>query len=49
MSKTNLPDGICMNSNQAGLLSVAEDRLTNLIKKDPINSFYQVEQTPFAR
>lgn len=49
MSKPNFVDGICLNSDHIGLLSVVEDRLDNLIKKEPITNVYDVEHTPFAR
>ncbi|XP_047112532.1 calcium/calmodulin-dependent protein kinase cmkB-like [Schistocerca piceifrons] len=49
MSKPNFVDGICLNSDHIGLLSVVEDRLDKLIKKEPITNVYNVEHTPFAR
>lgn len=49
MSKLNFIDGISLNAEHNGLLSVKEDRLSKLIRKDPISSVYHVEHTPFAR
>lgn len=49
MSNPNFVDGVCLNSVHEGLLSVADDRLDKLIKKDPITNVYHVEHTPFAR
>lgn len=49
MSKSNFVDGICLNTEHDGLLSVPEERLEKLIKKEPISNVYHVEHTPFAR
>lgn len=49
MSKPIFVDGICVNSDHEGLLSVPEERLVTLIKKEPISNVYHVEHTPFAR
>jgi hypothetical protein len=49
MSKLNFGHGLCLNNEQEGLLSLVEDQLESLIKKEPISSVYHVEHTPFAR
>jgi hypothetical protein len=49
MSTPNFVDGICLSSDHDGLLSVPEERLVKLIKKEPISNIYHVEHTPFAR
>ncbi|KAK7867026.1 hypothetical protein R5R35_005669 [Gryllus longicercus] len=49
MSKFNLPSGIILSCDQNGLLTVAEEHLENLMKKDPLSNIYIVEHTPFAR
>jgi hypothetical protein len=49
MSKSNFVDGICLNTEHDGLLSVPEERLVKVIKKEPISNVYHVEHTPFAR
>lgn len=38
-----------VKSTGDGLLTVSEDLLQRLIRKDSINDVYHVEQTPFAR
>ncbi|XP_066998235.2 serine/threonine-protein kinase 17A [Anabrus simplex] len=49
MSKPHFGDNIYLNTEHKGLLSVSDERLTNLIKKEPIRNIYHVEDTPFAR
>ncbi|XP_071446525.1 death-associated protein kinase related-like isoform X2 [Hetaerina americana] len=48
MSKFNNAN-MCMNSTREGLLCIPDERMSTLIKKEPITAEYHVEHTPFAR
>ncbi|XP_059476960.1 serine/threonine-protein kinase 17A-like [Neocloeon triangulifer] len=49
MKMSKLNHELCLNPKHEGLLSVKEEFIETLIKKEPITSVYNVEHTPFAR